>query len=186
MKTAIALLLAQALLLVHCQDLDAQAQKIVDEMSPDELIGTMTQININYIMTSDYTVDKARVQDLADQYVGSMLNTAIDDDSDVASFDIPRWRDTISQIQSVHAEAGRPILYGIDSLHGATYVKDAVLFPQQMNIGATFDPSFAKSMGATAGRDTKAAGIPWLFTPCLDVSRHKAWPRTYETFGEDP
>ncbi|CAK4080501.1 unnamed protein product, partial [Aphanomyces euteiches] len=81
---------------------------------------------------------------------------------------------------------GHPIIYGLDSVHGANYVKDAVLFPQQINIGATFNPKFAKSMGTIAARDTKASGMNWLFTPILDVSRHKAWPRTYETYGEDP
>ncbi|CAK5130434.1 unnamed protein product, partial [Aphanomyces euteiches] len=186
MKTPTVLLLGLALALVQGQDLDAQAQAIVDKMSVDELIGTMTQINIDFIMKSDKTVDTSKVQELANQYVGSMLNTPITDDSDVASFTVAQWRDTITQIQNIHAKAGRPIVYGLDSLHGANYVKDAVLFPQQVNIGATFNPTFAKTMGSTAGRDTKAAGIPWVFTPCLDVSRHKGWPRTYETYGEDP
>ncbi|KAH9079712.1 hypothetical protein Ae201684P_011965 [Aphanomyces euteiches] len=89
-------------------------------------------------------------------------------------------QDLDAQAQQSLTNAGRPIVYGLDSLHGANYVKDAVLFPQQVNIGATFNPTFAKTMGSTAGRDTKAAGIPWVFTPCLDVSRHKGWPRTYE------
>ncbi|CAK4818419.1 unnamed protein product [Aphanomyces euteiches] len=186
MKTSIVLLLAQALILTQAQDLDAQVQAIVDRMSVEELIGQMTQINIDYVMTGAKTVDTGAVQSLANQFVGSMLNTPINDGSNNPGFSVSQWRDTITQIQNIHAKAGRPIVYGLDSLHGANYVKDAVLFPQQVNIGATFNPTFAKSMGSTAGRDTKAAGIPWLFTPCLDVSRHKGWPRTYETFGEDP
>ena len=79
---------------------------------------------------------------------------------------------------------GRPVLFGIDSVHGATYVDSAVLFPHSINIGATFNPTLAGLMGEYMARDTKAAGIPWLFGPTLDITRHKHWPRVYETFGE--
>ncbi|KAH9180192.1 hypothetical protein AeNC1_017164, partial [Aphanomyces euteiches] len=172
--------------LAHGNDLDGRAQAIVDKMSVDELIGTMTQINIDYIMTVNKTVNATAVQELADQYVGSMLNTPISDDSDTPPLTVPQWRDMITKIQDFYTKTGHPIIYGLDSVHGANYVKDAVLFPQQINIGATFNPKFAKSMGTIAARDTKASGMNWLFTPILDVSRHKAWPRTYETYGEDP
>ncbi|CAK4622363.1 unnamed protein product [Aphanomyces euteiches] len=147
--------------LAHGYDLEARAQAIVDKMSVDELIGAMTQVNIDYIMTANKTVNATSVQELADQYVGSMLNTPITDGSDTPPLSAPKWRDVITKIQDIHAKAGRPIVYGLDSVHGANYVKDAVLFPQQINIGATFNPMFAKSM-------------------------ETGWPRTYETYGEDP
>ncbi|KAH9120453.1 hypothetical protein LEN26_011091 [Aphanomyces euteiches] len=172
--------------LAHGQDLDAQAQAIVDKMSVDQLIGQMTQVNIDYIMTSSKTVDTAKVQNLANQFVGSILNTPIQDDTNNV-YSVSQWRDALNAIQNINAKQyGRPIVYGLDSVHGANYVKDAVLFPQQINIGATFNPTFATSMGKIAARDTKAGGMNWLFTPILDVSRHKGWPRTYETYGEDP
>ncbi|CAK4346066.1 unnamed protein product, partial [Aphanomyces euteiches] len=138
-------------------------QAIVDKMSVDELIGAMTQVNIDYIMTANKTVNATSVQELADQYVGSMLNTPITDGSDTPPLSAPKWRDVITKIQDIHAKAGRPIVYGLDSVHGANDVKDAVLFPQQINIGATFNPKFAKSMGTVAARDTKAGGMNWLF-----------------------
>ncbi|KAH9120451.1 hypothetical protein LEN26_011089 [Aphanomyces euteiches] len=149
--------------LAHGYDLEARAQAIVDKMSVDELIGAMTQVNIDYIMTANKTVNATSVQELADQYVGSMLNTPITDGSDTPPLSAPKWRDVITKIQDIHAKAGRPIVYGLDSVHGANYVKDAVLFPQQINIGATFNPMFAKSMETVAARDTKAGGMNWLF-----------------------
>ncbi|KAH9186887.1 hypothetical protein AeNC1_011133, partial [Aphanomyces euteiches] len=119
MKTSIVLLLAQALILTQAQDLDAQVQAIVDRMSVEELIGQMTQINIDYVMTGAKTVDTGAVQSLANQFVGSMLNTPINDGSNNPGFSVSQWRDTITQIQNIHAKAGRPIVYGLDSLHGA-------------------------------------------------------------------
>ncbi|CAK4077096.1 unnamed protein product, partial [Aphanomyces euteiches] len=79
-----------------------------------------------------------------------------------------------------------PMIFGTDSVHGATYVHNSVLFPQSINTAATFNPELAVGLGTYMARDTKAAGIPWMFGPTLDVTRHKRWPRVYETFGEDP
>ncbi|CAK4079068.1 unnamed protein product, partial [Aphanomyces euteiches] len=110
--------------LAHGNDLDGRAQAIVDKMSVDELIGTMTQINIDYIMTVNKTVNATAVQELADQYVGSMLNTPISDDSDTPPLTVPQWRDMITKIQDFHTKTGHPIIYGLDSVHGANYVKD--------------------------------------------------------------
>ncbi|KAF0689387.1 Aste57867_19149 [Aphanomyces stellatus] len=96
------------------------------------------------------------------------------------------WRVAITQIQDIHVRTnGNPIIFGLDSLHGADYIK-GVIFPHQINVGATFDASFAQRLGQFTGRDTKAAGVNWIFGPCLEPARHKAWPRIMETFGEDP
>ncbi|KAF0689391.1 Aste57867_19153 [Aphanomyces stellatus] len=189
---------------ISAQDVAAKAQAIVDRMSLDELLGQMTQINIDFIVQGgNKEVDDSKIQELANQYVGSYLNSPysgafVDQNKQRAAiidwpeganigWGVPEWRDTITKIQNIHtANGGTPIVYGLDSLHGANYVKGAVMFPHQINVGATFDPKFARSMGQFAGRDTKAAGITWIFGPCLEVSRHKQWPRTHETYGEDP
>ncbi|KAF0715723.1 hypothetical protein As57867_003215, partial [Aphanomyces stellatus] len=200
------MMLALAAVAATGQDLDAQAQAIVDGMSLDQLIGQMTQLNINFVV-QDFTLNPSKVQEAADQYVGSYLNSPFSgefmdqteferkikvaasarDGNGGVGWDATEWRSTISAIQDIHmANGGTPILYGLDTIHGANYVRGAVLFPQQINVGATFNPSLAQSLGQYAGRDTKAGGIPWVFGPCLEVARHKHWPRIFETFGEDP
>ncbi|KAG0200706.1 hypothetical protein BGX28_006301 [Mortierella sp. GBA30] len=74
----------------------------------------------------------------------------------------------------------------LDSVHGANYVDGAVMFPQEIGLAATFNTTLAYEAGRIAAKDTRAAGIPWVFAPILDVAVHKLWPRVYETFGEDP
>ncbi|TYZ66293.1 hypothetical protein PybrP1_007179, partial [[Pythium] brassicae (nom. inval.)] len=98
------------------------------------------------------------------------------------------WRAVISRIQelSMKNNGGHPIVYGVDSVHGAVYVSNAVLFGQQINGAASFNPDLVKEMGRVTGRDTEAAGMPWIFGPILEVSQNPLWARTYETFGEDP
>ncbi|KAF0689383.1 hypothetical protein As57867_019081, partial [Aphanomyces stellatus] len=190
-------------------DLDAQAQAIVDRMSIDELIGQMTQINIDAVIDWDSgdnkAVDPSKIREMVNHNVGSYLNTpfsafsnndranmervaveAINNGGKIA-WTVSEWRSVIKQLQDTHMKQNSvPIIYGLDTIHGANYVAGAVAFPHQINIGMTFDPKFATSLGKFAGRDTKAAGVNWVFGPCLEVSRHKGWPRTHETFGEDP
>lgn len=76
--------------------------------------------------------------------------------------------------------------YGLDSIHGAGYVQGATILPHQLSIAATFSRARAKQFGYIAGKDTLAAGIPWLFSPILGLGTNPLWPRLYETFGEDP
>ncbi|KAF4131432.1 Fibronectin type III-like domain [Phytophthora infestans] len=81
---------------------------------------------------------------------------------------------------------GHPMVYGLDSVHGANYVAGSVLFGQEINSEASFNPDLVYQAGRITGRDTEAAGIPWVFGPILDLSQNPLWARTYETFGEDP
>ncbi|GMF13723.1 unnamed protein product [Phytophthora lilii] len=81
---------------------------------------------------------------------------------------------------------GHPMIYGIDSIHGASYVAGAMLFPHEINSAASFNPDLVHEVGRITARDTEAAGIPWIFGPILDISQNTLWARTYETYGEDP
>ena len=78
------------------------------------------------------------------------------------------------------------MIYGIDSIHGANYVQGATLFPQEIGMAATFNPELMKRAAEIAAIETRAAGIPWSFSPVLDLGRNPLWPRFWETFGEDP
>jgi beta-glucosidase len=79
-----------------------------------------------------------------------------------------------------------PILYGIDSIHGATYIFNSTLFPQQIGCAATFNTAHAETMGTVSGKETRYAGIPWVFSPVLGIAVQPSWARVFETFGEDP
>ncbi|GMF26359.1 unnamed protein product [Phytophthora fragariaefolia] len=81
---------------------------------------------------------------------------------------------------------GHPMVYGLDSVHGAQYVDHAVMFPQQINSGTSFNRELVRKMGYVTGRDTAAAGITWVLGPIVDISYDPLWTRTYETFGENP
>src|SRR5207247_584920 len=96
---------------------------------------------------------------------------------------------TIRQIQQAATKKTRlgiPVIYGIDSIHGANYVQGATLFPQEIGMAATWNPELMKRGSEIAALETRAAGIPWSFSPVLDIGRQPLWPRFYETFGEDP
>ena len=78
------------------------------------------------------------------------------------------------------------MVFGLDSVHGAIYVRGATIFPHQINQAATFNTTATQQAGRITAKDTKAAGIPWVFTPILGIATKPAWSRVMETFGEDP
>ncbi|KAH7481983.1 Lysosomal beta glucosidase [Phytophthora ramorum] len=162
--------------------LDSQAQTIVDGFSTDQVIGQMCQLDISMVLNDDNSVNETLVRQYAQLGVGSYLN------SPFAGWNATGWRDTIEDIQTFHMDenGGHPMVYGLDSVHGAQYVDQAVMFPQQINAGASFNPELVRKMGYVTGRDTAAAGISWVLGPILDISYNPLWTRTYETFGEDP
>ena len=78
------------------------------------------------------------------------------------------------------------MVFGLDSVHGAIYVKGATIFPHQLNAAASFNVPATQEFGRITAKDTKAAGIPWLFAPILGIAVQPGWSRVMETFGEDP
>jgi beta-glucosidase len=101
---------------------------------------------------------------------------------------LARWYDITGKIQeaSQRTRLKIPVLYGIDSIHGANYVQGSTLFPQEIGMAATWSPALMQRSQEIAAAETRAAGIPWSFSPVLDIGRQPLWPRFYETFGEDP
>src|SRR5215207_2474388 len=164
-------------------------QKIEDllkRMTLEEKVGQMTQLTIGMIVTgSDQNVkiDPAKLEKAIVKYgVGSILNV-----SDQA-LTLDRWHEIIGQIQDAAKKTrlGIPVIYGIDSIHGANYVQGATLFPQEIGMAATWNPELMKRAAEITAMETRAAGIPWSFSPVLDLGRNPVWPRFWETFGEDP
>ncbi|GMF38950.1 unnamed protein product [Phytophthora fragariaefolia] len=168
---------------------DSQAQAIVDGFSIAQVLGQMTQINIGQVLNSDYSLNEDSVRTYAKLNVGSYLNTPWGSEINGKwGWNATEWRAIVTRIQEITMEenGGHPMVYGIDSVHGAIYVSGAVIFGQEINSGASFNPDLVYDVGKITGRDTEAAGIPWVFGPILDLAQNPLWARTYETFGEDP
>ncbi|TMW59545.1 hypothetical protein Poli38472_004614 [Pythium oligandrum] len=167
-----------------------RAAKIVEKFTVDDILGQMTQINIDSILDGNGNLDEAKVRDFAKLRVGSYLNSpfAGGPKNGKYGYSVSEWRDLVGRIQNISMaeNGGHPIIYGLDSVHGAIYVQNATIFGQQINGGASFNTDLVKKMGEITGRDTAAAGVSWIFGPILEISQHPAWARTFETFGEDP
>lgn len=167
----------------NSQKIDA----LLKRMTLEEKVGQMTQLAIGMISTGrDQTIqiDPAKLNKAVVRYgVGSILNVS------EQALTPDKWQDTIKQIQEAatrKTRLGIPVIYGIDSIHGATYIQGATLFPQEIGMAATWNPELMKRGSEIAAMETRAAGIPWSFSPVLDIGRNPVWPRFYETFGEDP
>ncbi|CAI5741699.1 unnamed protein product [Hyaloperonospora brassicae] len=171
-------------------DYDARAQAIVDSFSTAQVVGQMTQLTLSEIMNStSRDLNETAVREYARLNVGSYLNTYWESPVDgVYGYNASEFRSLIQRIQNITMEenGGHPVIYGIDSVHGASYVVGPVLFPHQINSGASFDADLVYQVARITARDTEAAGIPWIFAPILDISQNTMWARTHETFGEDP
>ncbi len=154
-----------------------------------EKIGQMVQIDISKFLIGDTAnVDYALLEEWIVHYkIGSILNSPFSGQGKLYGWNATEWRTLIVGIQAAvqNTKAKIPVIYGIDSIHGATYTKDAALFPQALATAASFDRSHAYNCGKTASKDTRASGIPWMFAPVLGLGLHPLWARFSETFGED-
>ena len=173
-------------------DIDKIIDSIMSDMSVEQKIGQMAQINLTVIANGPdkwssfepLQIDKDRIEKAINKYhVGSILNT-----TNNRARDISTWNKIIDEIQSyaLSSETAIPILYGIDGIHGATYIDGATMFPQQIGTAATWDIKNSFNMGMVTAYETRAAGIPWNFSPVLDLGQDPRFPRQFETFGEDP
>src|SRR6266478_2374986 len=167
----------------NSQKIDA----LLRRMTLEEKVGQMTQLAIGMIAKGrdqEIQIDPAKLDKASVRYgVGSILNVA------EQALTPDKWHEIIGQIQQTATKKTRlgiPVIYGIDSIHGANYVQGATLFPQEIGMAATWNPELMKRGSEIAAMETRAAGIPWSFSPVLDIGRQPLWPRFYETFGEDP
>ncbi|KAG0372035.1 hypothetical protein BGX24_000836 [Mortierella sp. AD032] len=168
------------------RNVDEDIQQLAEKMSLRELAGQMTQIQIGMLLDSEGELDRRKVEYWVGEWgVGSFLDTPTNHGGKYLAYSAKRFAKII---QEVAMSTGKriPMIYGLDSVHGANYVDGAVLFPQQIGLAATFNTTLAYEAGRITAKDTRAAGIPWVFAPILDVAVHKLWPRVYESFGEDP
>jgi beta-glucosidase len=160
-------------------------EKLLGQMTLKEKIGQMTQLEIGMI-TDDHAqaihINPEKLHKALGEYgVGSILNV-----SDEA-LTPEKWQGIIGAIQD-EAKKTRlkmPVLYGLDSIHGGTYVKGSTLFPQPLAMAATWNPELMLRGSQISAAETRKAGVPWSFSPVLDSGRQPLWARLWETFGED-
>lgn len=160
-------------------------------------IGAMTQLSIDAILIGQRstreeltTVNTTRLEELLRRYhIGSWVHSPTSERR-VPGWGGPNareWNEIIGQIQLYSTLIdGVPALYGIDHIHGANFVSGATIFPHQLTSASSFNRALIELMGAITAKDTRAAGIPWVFAPTLDVAVQPAWSRVFETFGECP
>ena len=186
------ILLTGALALCAATSLPAQpnpdVNKLLAKLSLDEKIGQMVQLDLMTVTvkgSSPIKLDEAKLREAVIKYgVGSFINNGLG-----RALSLAEWTYVNKTIQDlIRAETPNriPLLYGIDSIHGATFVLDATLFPQQIAMAATRNPALMQRSAAISAAETRAAGLRWTFAPVLDVGRHPVWARFPETFGEDP
>lgn len=160
----------------------------------------MTQLNIDQLTVgggTSTTLDPAKVASVFGQWrVGSILNSpfsgvSCNGDPSMVGLNTTQWRTLVAAVQQAAMASSTiqppiPVLYGLDSVHGANYIPHSTLFPHNTGMAASFRPDLAQQAASVAARDTRAAGIPWLFAPVLGAGIQPLWSRLYETFGEDP
>jgi beta-glucosidase len=167
-------------------DHSKQIETLLAKMTLEEKVGQMTQLEIGQITEgtgADTKIDAAKLEKAIVQYkVGSILNVP------GQALSVEKWWEIIGAIQAASAKTRLkiPNIYGIDSIHGANFVKGGTIFPQQIGMAATWNPALMQTASEITAMETRAAAIPWSFSPVLDLGRQPVWPRFWETFGEDP
>ena len=163
---------------------EAKVESVLKKMSLEEKAGQLVQLNISVLEDETHeAIDPAKLDKIIGQYkVGSILNVMHD-----KAHTREQTAAMVRQIQEKSMEVlGIPCIYGLDMIHGASYLVEGSLFPQEINLGATFNPVYAKQMGEAMAYETRAAQVPWVFSPVMDLGRDPRWPRIWESFGEDP
>ncbi|KAG7392500.1 hypothetical protein PHYPSEUDO_000188 [Phytophthora pseudosyringae] len=174
---------------------DVDIDALLANMTVRQKAAQMTQMDIYSMVDGDERdPKKALKREVVARYaragVGSILNSPFAGGpvGGRTGWSAMDWREVIRQIHEIYKEEGAavPMLYGLDTIHGATYVQGATLFGQPISAAASFSPELVYKMGAVAAKDTLSAGIPWIFSPVLGIAVQPKWSRVYETFGEDP
>lgn len=168
---------------------DSLDQRIA-AMSLEEKVGQTCQITLDVLLESNQNgpisparIDTLKLQEALLEYkVGSILNVGSH------TFSMEEWKGIIQAINKPYfsGKTSIPILYGIDAIHGMNYTQGATLFPQEIGLAATWNRNLVRDAAAITAYEVRASGIPWNFSPVLDLGRQPLWSRTFETLGEDP
>ena len=167
--------------------IEANIQQWLKKMTLEEKIGQMCEITIDVVTDFEksrdgFTLSEAMLDTVIGKYkVGSLLNVPL---SVAQKKEV--WAKAIRQIQEKSIkEIGIPCIYGVDEIHGTTYTLDGTLFPQGVNMGATFNRTLVRRGAEISAYETKASCVPWTYAPVVDLGRDPRWPRMWENYGED-
>ena len=165
--------------------IDEKVEALLSTMTLEEKVGQMTQITITTLERDNEpgVLDSSKLKEAIHKYkIGSILNTPGGKAPSVKG-----WQHLMYRLleETNKTDKQIPILYGIDAVHGSSYTDGAVLFPQQIGMAATWNPGLLKQCSVVSAYETRAASIPWVFAPDLDLPRNPAWSRIWESFGED-
>jgi beta-glucosidase len=170
----------------HDNNLEAKVGKTLSKLSLRQKVGQMVELVADLFGHNDakgvFHIDKARTDSLLSRYqIGSILNAP-----NTMAPTAAQWQEIISDIQkSSMKNIGIPCLYGLDQNHGSTYTQGGTLFPQNINVAATFNRAIARSCAEATAYETRAVSVPWTYSPTVDLGRDPRWPRIWEDFGED-
>lgn len=167
------------------KEMEKEIERILAGMTLEEKVGQMAQITVTAFQNTDENGTPQWIPELLDSIitkykVGSILNV-INSSAQTREFTAEMIK--VIQDKSMK-EIGIPCLYGLDQIHGATYISDATFFPQEINIAATFNREHAFNMGEVTAYESRAALVPWTFCPTLDLGRDPRWSRMWESYGE--
>ena len=167
--------------------MEAKIEKTLANMSLDEKIGQMLELNLDVMGTMNrntgvWTLNETMLDTCISKYkVGSILNAP-----GTRAATVEQWQGWIRLIQKKSMKyMGIPDIYGLDHNHGVTYTQGGTLFPQPINLGASFNTELARQMAEVTAYESRAANCPWVYNPVLDLGRDPRWSRIWESFGED-
>ena len=166
--------------------LEAKIEQTLSKMTLDEKIGQMLELNLDimgkYDATGVWKLNETMLDTLISKWkVGSILNAP-----GTRAASVEQWQQWIQLIQKKSMKhIGIPDIYGLDHNHGVTYTQGGTLFPQPINIGASFNTELARTGAEITAYESRAANCPWVYNPVVDLGRDPRWPRIWESFGED-
>ena len=166
--------------------LEAKIEKTLSKMTLDEKIGQMLELNLDIMGQKDangtWQLNETMLDTTIQKYkIGSVLNAPA-----TRAATVEQWQQWIRLIQQKSMKyMGIPDIYGLDHNHGVTYTQGGTLFPQPINLGASFNVELARQMAEVTAYESRAANCPWVYNPVVDLGRDPRWPRIWESFGED-
>ena len=166
--------------------MEAKIEKMLSKMTLDEKIGQMLELNFDIMGTYDangqWQLNEQMLDTIIKNWkVGSILNAPA-----TRAATVEQWQEWIRLIQKKSMKyIGIPDVYGLDHNHGVTYTQAGTLFPQPINLAASFNTELARTGAEITAYESRAANCPWVYNPVVDLGRDPRWPRIYESFGED-
>lgn len=166
--------------------IEAQVEQTLKKLTLEEKIGQMMELVTDLFGANDkngvFYIDEHKTDSILSRYkIGSILNAP-----NTCAPTAKQWEKYISQIQKISMKRiGIPCVFGLDQNHGSTYTQDGTLFPQNINVAATFNREIARRSAEATAYETRAVSVPWTYSPTIDLGRDARWPRIWENFGED-